>query len=135
MTLSVRRVRFCQEADNWLRVLKSRTGLTPNVLCRIGFTLSLEEPGCANPNAYPEDSGREINRYTLLGEYDATYVALLRQRMSEDVGTDSDFGREHDMDAVFRAHMNRGVMLLAARAKSLPDLLAELSKSRAVVHQ
>lgn len=131
MTLSLRRLRFCQEADNWLRVLKSRTGVTPNVLCRIGFALSLDEPGLPNPDAYPEDSGREINRYTLLGEYDATYVALLRQRVSDDGGASAVDGQEeHDLEAQFRAHMNRGVMLLAARVKSLPDLLAELARSR-----
>lgn len=131
MTLSLRRLRFCQEADNWLRVLKSRTGVTPNVLCRIGFALSLDEPGLPNPDAYPEDSGREINRYTLLGEYDATYVALLRQRVSDDGGASAvDGNEEHDLEAQFRAHMNRGVMLLAARVKSLPDLLAELARSR-----
>jgi len=135
LTLSVRRLRFCHEADSWLRVLRSRTGVTPNILCRIGFALSLDEPGLPNPDAYPEDSGREINRYTLLGEYDATYVALLRQRVSDDgaSGGAGNGSREHDLDAQFRAHMNRGVMLLAARVKSLPDLLAELARPRAVL--
>ena len=135
MTLSARRLRFCREADNWLRVLKSRTGITPNILCRIGFALSLDESGLPNPDMYPEDSGREINRYTLLGEYDAVYVALLRQRASDDRsagGADNESG-EHGLDAQFRAHMNRGVMLLAARVKSLPDLLTELARPRAIL--
>ena len=135
MTLSARRLRFCQEADNWLRVLKSRTGVTPNILCRIGFALSLDEPGLPNPDAYPEDSAREINRYTLLGEYDTIYVALLRQRVSDDqnASASDDEGGERDLDAQFRAHMNRGVMLLAARVKSLPELLAELARPRDVL--
>lgn len=133
MTLSVKRLRFCQEADNWLRVLKSRTGITPNILCRMGFALSLDEPGLPNPDAYSEDSGREINRYTLLGEYDATYVALLRQRMSDDATAGGAENREPDIDAQFRAHMNRGVMLLAARIRSLPDLLAELARPRGIL--
>lgn len=133
LTLSVRRLRFCREADSWLRVLRSRTGVTPNILCRMGFALSLDEPGFPNPDAYPEDSGREINRYTLLGEYDAIYVALLRQRVSDDVGTGDTSNGEHELDAQFRAHMNRGIMLLAARVKSLPDLLAELARPRAVL--
>jgi DNA sulfur modification protein DndE len=125
-TLALRRLRFCKEADNWLRVLKARTGVTPNVLCRLGFTLSLDEPGLPRPEAYPEDSEREINRYTLLGEYDTVYVALLRQRLMDD-----GLPEAADLDAQFRAHMNRGVILLAARVKSLPDLLAELAKPRA----
>jgi DNA sulfur modification protein DndE len=125
-TLTLRRLRFSKEADNWLRVLKSRTGVTPNILCRIGFALSLDEPGVPNPEKYPEDSDREINRYTLLGEHDGTYVALLRQRLHDD-----ELALDADLDEHFRAHMNRGVLLLAARAKSLPDLLAELSRPRA----
>ena len=133
LTLSVRRLRFCQEADNWLRVLKSRTGITPNILCRMGFALSLDEPGLPNPDAYSEDSAREINRYTLLGEYDATYVALLRQRMIDDATAGGDENGERDIDAQFRAHMNRGVMLLAARIRSLPDLLAELARPRGIL--
>jgi len=123
--LTLKRLRFSRDADNWLRVLKSRTGVTPNILCRIGFAISLDEPGVPNPLAYPEDSDREINRYTLLGEHDGTYVALLRQRVvTED-------GFAGDLDAQFRAHMNRGVLLLAARVKSLPELLAELARPRA----
>ena len=123
--LRLRRIRFSKEADNWLKVLKSRTGVTPNILCRIGFALSLDEPGLPCPESYPEDSDREINRYTLLGEYDTTYVALLRQRLIND-GTHEDT----DLDAQFRAHMNRGVILLAARVKSLQDLLFELARPR-----
>ena len=125
-TLTARRLRFCKEADNWLRVLKSRTGVTPNILCRIGFALSLDEPGVPNPEKYPEDSDREINRYTLLGEHDGTYVALLRQRLFDDK-----LPLDNGLDDHFRAHMNRGVLLLAARAKALPDLLVELSRPRA----
>ena len=124
--LTVRRLRFSREADTWLRVLKSRTGVTSNLLCRIGFSLSLDEPAIPDPDKYPEDSEREINRYTLLGEHDTVYVALLRQRVNEDGSQGSDA-----LDAHFRAHMNRGVLLLAARVKSLPDLLAELTRPRA----
>lgn len=123
-TLALKRLRFCKEADNWLRVLKARTGVTPNILCRIGFALSLDEQGVPNPKTYPEDSDREINRYTLLGEHDGVYVALLCQRMNAD-----EVAKEDNLSSQFRAHMNRGVILLATRVKSLPDLLAELARA------
>ena len=124
-TLSLRRVRFCKEADNLLRALKSRTGVTPNILCRIGFVLSLDEPGIPNPKSYSEDSDREINRYTLLGEHDGIFSALLLQRVTDDSPDGS-----QDLNAHFRAHVNRGVILLAGRVKSLPDLLAEIARPR-----
>jgi DNA sulfur modification protein DndE len=114
--LRVKRLKFSKDADNWLRVMKSRTGITPNLLCRMGFCISLDEPGVPAPERYPEDSDREINRYTLLGEYEAVLVALLRQRLVRD-----GLGMTR-MDDMFRAHMNRGVVILAGRLKGLDDL-------------
>jgi DNA sulfur modification protein DndE len=114
--LQLKRVRFSKEADTWLRMLKSRTAITPNLLCRLGYCLSLEEPGKPDGRKYPEDSDREINRYTLLGEYDDLYVALLRQRMQQDGVPLS------EMDEQFRGHMHRGVIILAGRVKSLAEL-------------
>ena len=128
--LRLQRVRFSKEADNWLRVLKSRTGITPNVLCRIGLCMSLEEAGAPPPGRHLEDSAREINRFTLLGEHDALFVALLRQRCDNDaeqfVGT---------LDDAFRAHVHRGVLLLASRLRHLTDLADGINRIRSVGSQ
>jgi DNA sulfur modification protein DndE len=115
--LRLKRLKFSKEADNWLRMLKSRTGITPNLLCRIGFCMSLEEPGVPTSDRHPEDSAREMNRYTLLGEHDALFEALLRQRMHEDRSLSP-----QTMDEAFRAHVHRGIILLASRLKHLSDL-------------
>jgi DNA sulfur modification protein DndE len=114
--LQLKRIRFSKEADNWLRTLKSRTGVTPNLLCRIGFCLSLEERSDPVVAKYLEDSDREINRYTLLGEYDAVFVALLKQRIGPQDVADT------ELDDSFKAHMNRGIMLLASRLRVVGDL-------------
>ncbi|MGZ3457422.1 MAG: hypothetical protein ACXU86_02835 [Archangium sp.] len=37
--------------------------------------MSLEEPSLPEPLKYPEDLDREINRYTLLGEYESVFLA------------------------------------------------------------
>jgi DNA sulfur modification protein DndE len=114
-SLTLRRVRFSKEADSWLKVMKSRTGITPNLLCRMAICMSLNEPGVPSDAKFPEDSDREINRYTLLGEFDAAFVGLLRQRLTHDKV-------DVQLDAFFRAHLHRGIMLLATRLKSLSDL-------------
>lgn len=114
--LHLKRLRFCKEADTWLRVMKSRTDITPNLLCRLGFCMSLEEPGVPDPKKYQEDSEREINRYTLLGEFEAVFVSLLRQRLARD-GI-----KDELLDDQFNAHMNRGVVLLQGRLKDLSEL-------------
>lgn len=118
--LQLKRVRFSKQADSWLRVLKSRTGITPNLLCRIGICESLAESGTPRNEVYPEDSAREINRATLLGEYETVVACLLRQRLANDglLGTLS-------LDEQLRAHIHRGVALLAGRMKSLGELVEQ----------
>jgi DNA sulfur modification protein DndE len=74
-----------------LRILKARTGLTPNLLCRLGFCLSLNDPTPPNPAQYPEDGPREINRYSLTGQWDRFFFALLRERLVRD-GLDPEIG-------------------------------------------
>lgn len=114
--MKMTRLRVCKEVDQRLIHLKSRTGMNPNLLCRIGFCLSLNDPTVPDPEAFPPDSEREINRYTLLGEWDDYFVALLRERCFHD-GLDLD----HDLEAQFRAHVNRGVLILFGRVKHLGD--------------
>lgn len=123
--MKLSKLRLTKDASNRLRFLAGKTGLTPNLLCRIGFCLSLTEPAVPNPDDYL-DEDREFNRYTLLGEYDALFVALLRQRVTEDM---SDAARLPDY---FRAHMNRGVVLLQQRVRGLPDIAHLGSQVRAV---
>ena len=60
-------LRVNQEVSHRLSLLKGRTGLTPNILCRIGFTLSLNDPTIPNPADYPPDSERIIDRHVLTG--------------------------------------------------------------------
>jgi DNA sulfur modification protein DndE len=113
--MKLTKLRLTTEASNRIRILAGKTGLTPNLLCRIGFCLSLAEPSVPIPENYPEEE-REFNRYTLLGEYDTLFVALLVERCRND-GLDLSRISEY-----FRAHMNRGVVLLQQRTRSIADL-------------
>ena len=113
--MQLNKIKLTTEASEKLKQLKARTGLTPNILCRLGFCLSLKDSSVPDPAKYPEED-REFNRYTLLGEWDSLYVALLRQRLSKD-----DLLRDDEVDH-FRAHVNRGVLLLSKGVKSVADL-------------
>lgn len=116
--LKLQRVRLSVEADSRLRMLKARTGLTPNILCRLGFCLSLAEPGDPVSDS-SEASQREINRYTLLGEYDKLFVALFVQRHPESAAD------PNIAERLFVQHVHRGVTMLANRVKTVGSL-AEL---------
>ncbi len=113
--MSFSRVRVTTEATNRLRVLKGRTGLTPNVLCRIALALSLNEPGI--PNQVGDEQGQEFNRFTLTGEWDQLVVALLKERLVRDA-----LDPEAELLPQFKAHLDRGIPLLYNRVRSLVDL-------------
>ena len=115
--MKLTRLRVCEEVDQRLIQMKAKTGLNPNLLCRIGFCLSLNDPTVPDPTAYPTDSDREINRYTLTGEWDAYFTALLRERCAYDK-----LDLDKDLEDQFRAHVNRGVLMLNSRMKHLGDL-------------
>ena len=115
--MSFSRLYVSEDVDNKLRVLKMRTGLLPNLLCRMGFCLSLSEPGIPDIQLYSDTQAREFNRYTLTGQYDLFFFSLLRERLSED-GLDP----ETLLESQFKAHLSRGVGLLYQRTKSIEDI-------------
>lgn len=116
--MKLNRLRISEEVAHRLSILKARTGLTPNILCRIGFCLSLNDPTRPDPEDYPNDTEKEINRHTLTGQWDPLFVALIKERCHRD---GQPFGDEKLADH-FRAHVNRGVLLLFKRVRSLNDL-------------
>lgn len=62
-----------------LKFLKSKTGLTPNILSRFAICLALaDESGLGNASVSDLD-GQEFNAPTLFGEHLDIYEALLRQ--------------------------------------------------------
>ncbi len=112
------RIYVGEEVDQRLRLLKTRTGLTPNLLCRLGFCLSLTEPIVPDPELYAEGQVREFNRYTLTGQWDMFFFAMLRERRFTQDGADP----EADLEGHFKAHLSRGVLMLYQRLKNLEDL-------------
>ena len=111
-------LRVCEEVSNRLSILKGRTGLTPNILCRIGFTLSLNDPTIPSPADYPSDSERIIDRHVLTGPWDSLFVALIKERCKQnDLPLDGEALADQ-----FKAHVNRGVLLLYKRVRSINDL-------------
>ncbi len=123
--MPLNRIYVSDEVDQRLRLLKARTGLTPNLLCRLGFCLSLAEPGIPDSELYSDSQAREFNRYTLTGQWDLFFFSLLRERLAQD-GMDL----EADLETQFKAHLGRGVMLLYQRLKNLGDLADLVAESQ-----
>ena len=68
----------------------------------------------------PVDDGMEFNRYTLTGEQDALYVALLRF-VESDIDP-ADESSEQELLLRLKGHITRGVGNLTARLKSPADV-------------
>lgn len=114
--MKANRFRLSAAVTERLKLVKGRTGFkTDNIIPRIGFCLSLAEQKLPNPKDYDQE-GKEFNRYTLLGEWDDIYVALLREDLKNH---EIDLSNEADY---FRAHLNRGVIIASRLIKSLPDI-------------
>ncbi|MGL4302871.1 MAG: DndE family protein, partial [Sphingomonas sp.] len=78
------KLKISSDASSRLRSIRQRTGLTPNLLCRIAIMLSLEEGPAAS--LAPDDQGQEFNAYTLTGEYNALIASLLRFVEEDEAG-------------------------------------------------
>lgn len=115
--MQLNRIHISEDSRNKLSILKGRTGLSPNILSRIGLMLSLSEVNEPELDADASD-GSEFNRFTLMGEYDPLIVALLEERSNANRFVE---GNEV-LVKYFRAHLNRGVRLLYGRVKELKDL-------------
>jgi DNA sulfur modification protein DndE len=113
--MTFNRIRISEKATFRLNQMKGRTQLTPNILSRIAICYSLNDPAVPNPADYDE-KGQEINRFTLTGEWDTLFVALIKERCIHD-GLDP----EKDLYDQLRAHLNRGVFGIFPQVKSLGD--------------
>jgi len=118
------RLRMSHRSQSHLSMLKSRTGLTPNIMGRFAICLSLKDPSPPNPNEYDE-KGSEIHPSVLFGEHEALFKALIINRLERD-GLDL----ETYLNSMIRAHFNRGTAALFPRIHGLTDvyqLLEEVS--------
>lgn len=109
------RVTLDEGVSNKLRMLKGRTGLSRNYLCRVALCYSLREPQPPQSGEYDAE-GQELGRHLLLGENDPVFVALLQERLIQE-------GRDSDAEFYEQlvAHINRGVEHLAGRIYDLAD--------------
>jgi DNA sulfur modification protein DndE len=74
------RIKLSKNATNKLRFLKSKTGLTPNILSRIAIMLAIREEGnLSNAGVGDMEGGQELNDTTLFGEYIYLYDILINQ--------------------------------------------------------
>lgn len=73
-----KRVRISKASTDTLKMLKGRTGLTPNIMCRVALVLSLEG-GRRGGEKEVDQSGSEFNAPTLYGEFATIFDCMIRE--------------------------------------------------------
>jgi DNA sulfur modification protein DndE len=107
------RIHISARATELLKQVKARTGVTPNILCRIALMLSLEEKHKAN-TAITDLNGQEFNIPTLFGEFMEIYQGVLKQVYGD--------LSPKDLQLIIAAHIDHGTDKLR-HVKTLSDLL------------
>jgi len=101
--LEFKRVKLSHNSTKKLQQFKLRTGLTPNIACRLALGVSIAEDSLPSLELFTEESGQEINRYTLLCEYELILLSVFIQWCHEYSVADE------ERSNYFLAHLNRGV--------------------------
>ena len=114
--MSFNKLHASSRTTKYLPFLKMKTGLSPNIICRMGLCLSIAEPSLPDTKM-DDDKGQEFSRYTLLGEWDPFFISILRERLIQDK-----LDPEKELLVQFKAHLNRGIMMLQSRIKDLSDI-------------
>ncbi len=123
------RIKLSSKSQNILGRMKARTGLTPNLLARFAFCLSIKEKSSPNPDEYDKD-GSEIEPTILFGEHESLYLGLMRNRLEKDGLTGLEI--ESKLNEMTRCHINRGVIALSPRIQSLEDFYELVKEERNV---
>ena len=110
------RIHTSQRSRGILSTLKTRTGITPNILSRFGICLSLKDPSMPNPDEFDE-LGTEFLPNVLFGDYEKMFYALKVNRLHRDK-----LDPELYLNRMMRAHLNRGVYSLLSRIHHLSDI-------------
>lgn len=103
------RLKTSKQTGETLKSLQNSTGLTWNILCRIGVALSLNDP--KQPGPVPDTAGVEIHRNTMTGEHDYVYKALIRQHAGDHIPEEDYFPE------LFNRHVERGIQILEGEYK------------------
>lgn len=121
--MHVSKFKISASATGKMRNAAQRTGLTPNLLCRLAMMTSFEAGPIKQMRTDIED-GQEFNAYTLFGANQPIYLDLLR--FVETHGGQQELSDE-DLLERLKHHIDRGIAQISVRVKSPADIADLLS--------
>ena len=73
------RVALSKKATDKLRYMKTKTGLTPNILSRIAIMLAIKEGSDLRNAGVGDSDGQVLSRDVLFGDYAEVYDVMINQ--------------------------------------------------------
>ncbi len=116
------RFRVSSVSTEKLKYLKSKTGVTPNIICRFAISMALRDSKGVGNASSVELNGQEFNVGTLFGEHIDLYEMLLRQYVS-------DFDVRVDMQHLVAALVELGLHKMG-HVKSIREMTLLAVKTR-----
>ena len=121
--MEFKRIRLSEESTGKLKKFKGKTGLTPNIACRLALSLSVNKENIPSLELYSDDTGQEINRYVFLGDQELMLLSIYTQWCIENKI------QKEDHYKYLLAHINRGVEMLTNRVKGFDSIIDLLNES------
>lgn len=121
--MHISKVKISAEASGKLKIAAQRSGLTPNLLCRLAMISSFEAGPLSHLQTDLKD-GQEFNAYTLFGANQAIYLDLLKYVETEEGKADL---TDEDLLERLKHHIDRGIKQLTVRIKSPADVAGLLA--------
>lgn len=106
MVIVSKKLKLSSEKSDQLNYLSSRLDIRRNIVCRMAIGRSLAMKKSIKDFKTEDNSGFEFNRYTLTGDYDDIFKALVLQHERKRIGDNQYFSK------YLRNHMERGIGLL-----------------------
>ena len=108
-----KRITLSKACADTLKLLKSRTGVTPNIVCRMAILMSLED-GASGGLRDCDQGGTTLNAPTLFGDHSLLFECLLREVHGE--------LDPKDCGSIIVSHIETGLDQLR-KSKSVLDLV------------
>tara|TARA_R110001599_G_scaffold261569_1_gene461990 strand:+ start:10289 stop:10666 length:378 start_codon:yes stop_codon:yes gene_type:complete len=124
--MHISKVKISAEASGKLKIAAQRSGLTPNLLCRLAMMSSFEAGPLSHLQMDLKD-GQEFNAYTLFGANQAIYLDLLKY---VEIGKGKADLTDEDLLERLKLHIDRGIKQITVRIKSPADVAGLLSGNR-----
>lgn len=113
------RLRTSKETQEILKLFEKRDHLHPYIVAKIALALAIRSDKEISKN-FSDTNGLELNRQTVLGEYDSLFKALIEVKEQRFI-TDAEY-----FPFVTKMYLDEGVKLLQQEYKYSNDIFVHL---------